>query len=243
MSDQFVVFATPCFDYNVTMYYHQSAMRTDWLLEQRGIQRSTKMYGGDPYLAKVRNLLVSTTLRQFPQMTDFFFIDADLEWDPEAVIRLLDHPADVVAGVYPKKNDTTEFPCELLCVDDKLVEKDGWYQARAVPTGFLRIKRHVLDKMAATSNVYIDGTGGGEECHNIFEMGFCGDKVTETGKGEWWGEDYAWCKKYLDMDSTNEIWVYPDIDFGHRGGKNWRNNFGNSVKAFESGKLPVKDAA
>lgn len=223
MSDQFVVFATPCFDYNVTMYYHQSAMQTDWLLAERGIERSTKMYGGDPYLAKVRNLLVSTCLRQFPQMTDFFFIDADLEWDPQAVIRMLDHPADVIAGIYPKKNDVTEFPCSLMGDEEQnLIEKDGCYKAVGVPTGFLRIKRHVLEKMAAESPTYLDGTGGGETCWNIFEMGY------DPRDGEWWGEDYAWCRRWREMGG--DIWVMPDIDFGHRGGKNWRNNFGRSIE-------------
>lgn len=227
----YVVFATPAFDHNVTLGYLKSTIETERLLAVHDIDRAHKVYGGDPYLAKVRNLLVATCLREHPQMTDFFFLDADIEWPAEAVLRLLEHPADVVAGIYPKKNDRTEFPCELQ-VDletKKLIEKDGWYKARAVPTGFLRIKRHVLEKMVAEAGKYIDGTGGGELSHNVFQMGFCADNVAASGMGEWWGEDYAWCRHWHGMGG--EIWVYPDIDFGHRGQKTWRANFAPFVQA------------
>jgi len=234
---QFVVFATPAFDHNVTIGYFKSATETGWLLTERGIAYGYHHIGGDPYLAKVRNLLVSECLRKYPQMTDFFFLDADIEWDAKAVLKLLDHPGDVVAGIYPKKNDVPEFPCELELVDGKLVEKDGWYKARAVPTGFLRIKRGVLERMAAKVGTYIDGTGGGKEASNIFQMGYCADNEAATGKGEWWGEDYAWCKTV--HDDGGEIWVWPDIDFGHRGGKTWRNNFATTIKAFEAGQAKV----
>ena len=108
-----------------------------------------------------------------------------------------------------------------------------------MPTGFLRIKRHVLDRMAAVAGRYIDGTGHGVKAHNIFEMGYCPDNEKETGLGEWWGEDFAWCRRWHNMGG--EIWVYPDINFGHRGGKTWRANFNDSVQAFKSGKVKLKE--
>ena len=237
---KFVVFATPAFDFNVTLGYLASALRTEKLLMDRRMSSGHILVGGDPYLAKVRNVLVTRALREYPDMTDFFFLDADIEWPAEAVLRLLDHPADVVAGIYPKKNDTTEFPCELEMQNGRLIESDGWYKARAVPTGFLRIKRHVLEKMAAVNTVYDDGTGNMKHVHNIFQMGYCGDDAEKNeGKGQWWGEDYAWCRQWHNMGG--DIWIWPDIEFGHRGGKTWRNNFAKSVKAFEKGDAIVRD--
>ena len=53
MSDQFVVFATPCFDYYVTMYYHQSA---HWISPLRCISLaiSLGMMGEFPALSDFR---------------------------------------------------------------------------------------------------------------------------------------------------------------------------------------------
>lgn len=237
---KFVVFAIPAFDHNVTLGFLGSMLKTDRILTEKGWGIAYQLVGGDPYLAKVRNALASAALRQYPMMTDFFFLDADLEWDETAVLRLLEHPGDVVAGIYPKKNDIPEFPCELEAQDGKLVEKDGWYKARAVPTGFLRIKRHVFEEMVAEVGKYKDGTNGGQESWNFFEMGYCAEGEAENnGFGDWWGEDYAWARKLHIRGG--EIWIWPDINFGHRGGKTWRNNFSASVKAFVEGKAIVED--
>lgn len=227
MSDQLVVIATPAFDHNVTVQYAQSIIETDWALGKAGINRAYIFVGGDPYLAKVRNLCVARALAQYPKLTDFFFIDADVTWPADAVLRFLQSPVDVVAGIYPKKNDVLEFPTFLKLKskeDPEYIIADGLYAANAVPTGFLRIKRPVLDKMNAAVGWYIDGTGGSEKVRNIFEMGWWpNDPKDLTGQGEWWGEDFAWSRRWLEMGA--ELWVDPNIDFGHRGSKEWRSNF------------------
>jgi hypothetical protein len=224
VSEQFVVFAIPAFDHSMIVEGVQSLIETDWALHREGIARGYQFVGGDPYLAKVRNLMATRCMRTYPQMTDFFFIDADVTWPAEAAVRLIKSPVDVVGGIYPKKNDNLEFPAYLEMTEDReFVVKDGLYKATGLPTGFLRIKRHVLERMAGVSGRYIDGTGGGEEAYNIFEMGYSAENEKATGRGEWWGEDFAWCRRWRDMGG--ELWADPDIDFGHRGQKTWRANF------------------
>jgi hypothetical protein len=56
-----------------------------------------------------------------------------------------------LCGVYPKKQDNQEFPVTLMMKDGKVIKRDHLYKADLVPTGFMRIKRHVLEKMAARS--------------------------------------------------------------------------------------------
>ena len=82
-----------------------------------------------------------------------------------------------------------------------------------MPTGFLRIKRHVLEKMAAASTKFKSLEDGvWKDYYNIFEMGPGSD-------GQWYGEDDAFCRKWADMGGL--IWVDPDIQFTHRGTKKW----------------------
>jgi hypothetical protein len=38
-----------------------------------------------------------------------------------------------------------------------------------------------------------------------------------------------------------ELFIYPDIEFGHRGGKTWRNNFIHSVTAVREGNAKLAD--
>ena len=235
MSNQHVVFAVPSRDSAPKLGFWQSTMNANIALINAGIAQTYIAEGGDPYLAKVRNLLVTRALKNCPDMTDFFFLDDDVSFPAEAVVRLIQAPWDVVAGIYPKKTDTPDFPCELE-IDPKTmrpIEMNGWFKARRVPTGFLRIKAHVLRKMAETAPTYVDGTGRGEVCWNIFEMGFAHEAQADGTDGQWWGEDYSWCRKHYERGG--DIWVWPDIDFGHTGNKTWRGNFAASVALAQTG--------
>src|SRR5258706_8883443 len=159
---QFVIFMTPTYDHTMTAGFLKSFYESAILLAQAGINCSFQCFGGDPYLAKVRNLLVSTCLKRFPEATDFFFLDADVEWDANAVLRMVLRSEPIVAGIYPKKNDTVEFPAAVRMLPDgkSFQEKDGLLVADLVPTGFLRVKRHVYEEMAKQSPRYRDGTSG-----------------------------------------------------------------------------------
>lgn len=236
-----VVIMTPAISHDVTCGYNKSHMETMALLSQHGWASSWQSFGGDPYLAKVRNLHVARCLEMFPTASHYFFIDADLEWEPAAVLRFVQHPADIVAGVYPKKDDTPDFPCSLMADKEtgKLIEKDGLLKALMVPTGFLCVRREVYLAQAKASYRYRDSMGGGCLCYNIYEMGFCQEAQPDDPEvdGQWWGEDPAWCRKTIAMGY--DILVDPTANFGHRGQKTWRYRFGEFVQGYQSGKAKV----
>jgi len=230
----FVVVGTPSLYADVCFPYLQSAIETVAAFSQHGIDWGFILSPGDPYLAKVRNNIATRFLTEYPQGTHLFFIDADLGWPAEAAVRMVQRDWDVVAGVYPKKSDPPEFPCELFLddpKDGKLIEREGWYKANAVPTGFLCLKRHVLEQMAVGKGTYRDLDG--KEKYNIFQMGY------HAGDNMWWGEDYAFCRQW--REAGGELWVWPDIQFAHTGKKSWANNFAPSVRAFIDGRATIRD--
>lgn len=235
-----VVIGTPSLYGDVCFPYLQSIVETVVKFNEAGIDWTMILQPGDPYLAKVRNSIATRALIEFPQMTHLFFIDADLGWNADAALRLVKSGHDVCAGIYPKKTLPPEFPCELRLDpenNNQLIERDGWCLANAVPTGFLCIKRNVLEKMAVGRGVYRDLDG--KEKYNIFQQGF---HPSEDGSdiGQWWGEDYAFCRQWNEMGG--EIWVWPDIGFSHTGVKAYVNNFGASVAAFREGRAITRDA-
>jgi len=102
-----------------------------------------------------------------PEATNLSFVDADIGFEPEQVVRLITCGADVVAGIYPIKRlnwDKVRKIAEgsrpdiaaagldyVLEVDDPetMIVTNGCARARYVGTGFLMIRRHVLEKMCA----------------------------------------------------------------------------------------------
>ncbi len=218
-----VVFATPSYSHMVCMDFLSSSLSTEQMTTSMGIKHAWLLQGGDPYLAKVRNKLVTMFLRDFPDFDTLFFLDDDVGWPPQKVIEFLLRPEDVVAGIYPKKSDKVDFPVELAADREtgELREQNGMVQALAVGTGFLRIKRHVLEKMADVSLKFTETRDEPVvHYHNIFSMGMGDD-------GQWWGEDYVFCKKWTNMGG--EIWVDPDINFVHRGTRGWKGNLNDQL--------------
>jgi hypothetical protein len=105
----------------------------------------------------------------------------------------------------------------------------GLFKALRVPTGFLRIKRHVLEKMAAVSHKYTQVMPDGSKATiaEIFRMGCYGSEF-------WWGEDFDWCNQWREMGG--EIWVDPTIEFTHSGRKQWKARLWDSA-------MPVQQKA
>lgn len=234
---QCVVFATPTLAHQVSVDFLNAMLDVRLLLAQRGIPHAFRQVGGDCFVAKARNKLATQFVQEHPQATDLFFVDDDVGFPAEKVIEFLGRPEDVVAGVYPKKSDATDFPVTLLGSADGLIEHNGLIQAHAVPTGFLRIKRRVVEQLAGRSTKFKDRGANGEieEFYNIFEAGRGPD-------GFWWGEDYTFCRKWSDLGG--EIWVDPSIPFKHRGSKTWKAALSDHMDTFRANAITaVKEAA
>lgn len=215
-----VVIAVPTLQRAVSVEFVMALTQTLHQLARAGIPAVVRMIGGDPFVAKVRNRLASDFLRMPAELSDLFFIDDDIGWPPEKVIEFLRCPYPVLAGVYPEKSDQPGFPCELVSIDGEFVQHDGYYQAGLVPTGFLKIKRHVLQSLAEESGVFADKSAesGDVPCWNIFEAGYIADPANPK-VGRFFGEDYMFSTRWRALGG--EIWVDPDIVFTHRGQKVW----------------------
>lgn len=222
-----VIFATPTLSHAVSLEYLRSTIETQWALAGAKIPSGFITRGGDCFVAKVRNKIVTEFLRDFPTATDLFFIDDDIGWPAAKVIEFLNRREDIVAGIYPKKSEQIDFPVELAADPGtgRLFERDGLVRAIAGPTGFLRIKRHVLEKMAAVSQTFrdIELDGSDREYYGLFETGI-------GTNGWWWGEDYTFCQKWGAMGG--EIWVDPSIEFTHRGQRKWTATLSDHLQTF-----------
>lgn len=224
--DLSVVFATPALGASVCLEYKNSMMQTVMLLGQNGIPHGVLDRAGDAYLGKVRSKLATEFLESFPTAQNFFFLDDDIGWPAHKVIEFLKRPEPILAGIYPKKSDEVEFPVEMLfdLGTGGLIERDGLFRAGGIPTGFLRIKRAALEKLAAMSRRFRTMEPEGVRWYYyIFETGVADD--------EWyWGEDYCMARKWLD--TGGEIWVDPNIEFTHRGTKKWKNTLANHLDTY-----------
>ena len=156
------------------------------------------------------------------------FIDADIEFDPESVLKLLRHNKEVVAGVYPKKyymwdraltgEEAVDFPFG----GEVHFNQDGLIETSYLPTGFLMIKREVFIKIASNKPELkykndIDGYGQLDTFYNFFRSG--------VHNGIYESEDWGFCSIWRELGG--KVLIDPTIKLGHIG---WNNFSGNPLK-------------
>lgn len=179
---------------------------------------------GCPYLPIARNNLVARFLDD-KDATDLFFIDSDVGFDANAVLKLLQYSEGIVSGIYPLKKDGEEYPVKLKHSESgHLMGRGSLIQAERLPTGFMRIKRDVFRIMAERypelryeiSDVRVDGIQK-KEVYDFFNMGIYPDEPIK-----WLTEDYAFCSRWAKIGGT--MWVDPNINFTHTGRKVFSGN-------------------
>jgi len=150
-----------------------------------------------------------------PQFTHMIFIDCDLQFDKEAILKLLWHEKDVMTASYPIKEidwvkvkegaEAGVEPQELMEYSTRYVVHmnkpgenqlnidNGAIECYEAGTGFMLIRRQVFEKMFKKYKKlkYSDDTGAliGEEKENSYAL--FNSYIDDDGR--FLSEDYGFC--------------------------------------------------
>src|SRR5580658_9300664 len=102
MTKPLIVVGTPCFGGVVTQDYAMSLIRLTGIAPQAGFDVAVVMLGNDALITRARSAIVAKFLDN-PAATHLLFIDADISFAPEHVVRMIKFDRDFVAGLYPAK--------------------------------------------------------------------------------------------------------------------------------------------
>lgn len=180
----------------------------------------TVHFESDLYVDLGRNNCVKVFLES--DCTDLLFIDADLSFEDTAILKILKHEQDLVAGAYRVKHPTECYPVVIDWDKDPncLVKETGLVRVVSAPTGFMKIKRKVFEQMIEHYKM----TPCNKETYHFFETGM---DVFDDGK--WWGEDTSFCHKWRNMGG--EVFVEPKIKFTHTGNTDYHCEFDKYIKS------------
>jgi len=213
-----VLLATPSYEGAVKSAHLRSLLQSLHALRAEGVAADHLTLNYDCHVDDARNAIVRHFLRT--NCTDLVFLDADVSWLADELVQLSLYDADVVAGVYPKKGDNSwpvfDHPGgELTAREDGLVEVVG------APTGFMRIRRHVVEKMVE-ANKHRQFRGQGErEDAPLYTIIF--ERTYEDGHR--WSGDYAFCRAWRKLGG--KVFVAPEMLFGHVGEMEWSGILGD----------------
>jgi len=98
-----VYLLTPCFASLCYVNYVHCLMTTVKLLRKHGIELVVEFCRNDSLVSRARNNLVARAMAD-PRMTHIMFIDNDISWDPQDILKLIISDKNLVGGIYPLKN-------------------------------------------------------------------------------------------------------------------------------------------
>ena len=207
---QKVLIGTPSYDGRIDVWFANSLVATVKEAEKKGIHVHAIYTSYDSLVQRARNDLVRLALDG--GYDTLFFIDSDVEWEPEWFFRLLERPEPIVGGALVKKFDKEGYTVKILnktlkySEDRKLLEVDG------VGTGFLKVDKFALEELWLASDPY---THDGINQRMIFNLLIDDD-------GDLISEDYVMCKKWQNLGY--KVWLDPTITCNHIGIKKFKGD-------------------
>ena len=246
-----VLVVTPCFGGTLFLNYVLSIINLQRESADAGLRTAFYFNAGDSLITRSRNDCVAYFLAN-TQFTHLFWIDADIGFAPEQAFRLLLADRDIVAGVYPLKREdwpadgvpqgtTRQKFVELYqrypvnsgrigAVIELVIDSDGFMKVREAPTGFMCVKRRVLDQMVAAypDLKYVhDWPEGSVPAHHVHYRFF--DAAVDPDSGRYLSEDYAFCRLWEKLGG--EIFIDATSQLSHKGSKLFYGDYGASLRS------------
>jgi hypothetical protein len=228
-----LVVATPCFGGQISVHYATSVFKLQKLVRTyKGFNLKILFKDGDALITRARASLLSQFLDDH-EASHLLFVDSDIGFEPEQVVRLIQCGADMCAAIYPvKRIDWAKVKSTMSAgrpnpaaaslqyvfeVDDPsaVTAQAGFVKVRYAGTGFLMIRRQALERMCASypqlqyrRDHSIDAATASEKRFALFES-----MITEDGT--YLSEDFAFCRRWTDIGG--EIWADLNSRLNHVG--------------------------
>lgn len=203
-----VAILTPAGDGRVDATYAYALAQT-MLLGGPELQFVPVMVCNDALVQRARNDLLTMVVES--DCSDAIWIDADIAWDPQWVLRLLSHDVDVVGGTYRHKTDAAETYVMNVRPEDLVMDTRGLIKVNSLGTGFLRMSRKALVALWETGAPYISN---GRQCRWAFDA--------RPVDGDLVSEDVAACRVLAAKGIAT--YLDPAITCNHTGPKVFTGN-------------------
>lgn len=210
MDKKKIMIAIPAYDSKVFVLGMVSIFDNIQTLTAMGHSVDFTFQMGDPYLDLTRNHLVKQFLES--DATDMVFVDSDVAFDSDGIVKLMAHDVQIIGGVYPYRSIRENgFPVDIKLDENKFPVVDHekrLVECDHIPTGFMRIRRDVFDILDKKFPENFDENG--DRFH--FRTGLL---FAHKGDKRYQGEDVYFCK--ICQEAGIKIWCDPTIGFVHFG--------------------------
>ena len=220
-----VYIAMPCYD-SVKINTMLSVIKLVQQLARSGIKVGINTMKS-PLIHQARNYLTSVFLTT--EYEYLLFIDSDVEFEPESVMRMLVAKKRIVCTPYrvkAEKLDKHIYTVEFKDPKNIPIMPGGLVEIEAGPTGLMLIERMVFERIIKNhpelkiKNEAMPNAGKSHEFYyNFFDFGFNDGYAT--------GEDISFCR--LARENDFKIYANTESTTSHHGSWAWKGKFKESL--------------
>ena len=219
---------TPTYGYTCDIRYLTCLLETKDFLISNGIEVELSFIGYESLIPRARNTFVARFLAN-PENTHLLFIDGDITWKKEDVLKLILRDKDLIGGLYPQKkynwnilNDVNNnesykllnYNINLLNDNSRKVV-NGLLKVKHIATGFMMIRRNVLLNMIKKfpeMKYKDDGNFCENEQQKNFLYAFFNCAIVND---HYLSEDYYFCHLWAKLNG--DIYADFSINLSHIG--------------------------
>ena len=221
------------YDSKISVLGMMSILNNVKMLEAKGIEVTVNAQMGDCYVDQTRNHIVKTFLAS--DSTDLIFVDNDLSFDGDAMLKLMLKPCQVIGAAYPYRSQDKEgFPIAAFVHENHEFAGNkelGIIDCKFVPTGLLRINREAFDILKQNYPDNVDDKGELQ----MFRTGLLFER---DGDKRWYGEDVYFCE--IVRKSGMICWCDPTIGCTHIGQLNKQGRLSDYLRSGRTIEVEVK---
>ena len=251
LREKHIFIATPCYGGQIGEPYFRSMMRLAILCNKYDIQFTVSTLANESLITRGRNTLVSFFM-EHPEATHLFFVDADIEFDPNDMLRMVAYDKPITVGAYPKKainwdsivsaarRDETETPETIeghssnyvvnfdFLKDDQGVPqnqiqiRDNLIKLKDAGTGFMCIKKEVIQQMFDNHPEMKYANDINVDAKFEKHMYALFDTMIDPESRRYLSEDYTFCRLWQQMGG--EVMLDPRTGLNHVGHYTFRGN-------------------
>ncbi len=246
-----IFIATPCYGGQLGEPYFRSMMRLAIMCNKYDIPYTISTLANESLITRGRNTLTSFFMEN-AEATHLFFVDADIEFEPEDLLRMVAYDKPITVGAYPKKainwesivhatransdetaqtieGHSSNYVVNFDFLKDEHGDKtpqvqisDNLIKLKDAGTGFMCIQKEVIQKM-------FDKNPDLKYVNDInvdqkFEphMYALFDTMIDPDSRRYLSEDYTFCRRWQEMGG--DVWLDPRTALNHIGHYTFRGN-------------------
>lgn len=247
MKDLNFYIGIPCYGNSLSVNTFESIMGLTKHFLKNNIKFDIHTLGQESLIPRGRNFMSAKMMSSEKRYTHLLFIDADIGFRIENILRLIDFDKEIVCGVYPRKkiewqrlsnkirseniNDKNSLFLNSVgfAVDFEnprdVKTVNGFAKLKYGATGAMLVKRTVFEKLQSNyPELQYESDHNNELMFDFFQTGI----VDDNGKNKYISEDYYFCHLWKKLGG--EIWGDLASGYWHFGQYNYYGSVLSTAK-------------